>query len=493
MRLVLSLIAAVLVSGCATLPEVHPWFTPQSGTKSQKVVNARGALPDATAQVILARLKDKGGGGDVLERHVIIEEAIAGTPLAVGNTATLLQDGPATYKAMFGAIERARDHVNVEFYIIEQGEIGQRFADLLLAKRAQGVAVNLIYDAVGSLDMPAEYFQRLRDAGVKVLEYNPVNPLKARAGWRVNNRNHTKLVIVDGSVAFAGGINISDVYSSGSSPGSAGRSSGSGAGSGGFSSGRPPQPGRKTDVGWRDANVRIAGPAVAQLQRLFLDTWAEQKGEPLAQRNWFPALKPQGEHPVRVVASGPGDPAPAIYLALQSAIVHAEKTIHITMAYFVPDPQTVDALKSAAARGVDVVLVLPSFTDFWAVFHAGRSYYTELLEAGVKIYERQAALLHSKTIVIDGVWSTVGSSNMDWRSFLHNKELNLVILGREFGRQMEAMFELDREAVGPDRGRGMVAAPAGAAHERVDGKAVGLLAVRGGARPRASCSGPRTS
>ena len=115
------------------------------------------------------------------------------------------------------------------------------------------------------------------------------------------------------------------------------------------------------------------------------------------------------------------------------------------MAYFVPDPQTVEALKSAAARGVDVVLVLPSYTDFWAVFHAGRSYYADLLEAGVKIYERQDALLHSKTIVIDGVWSTVGSSNMDWRSFLHNKELNLVVLGREFGRQMEAMFELDRK------------------------------------------------
>ena len=192
-------------------------------------------------------------------------------------------------------------------------------------------------------------------------------------------------------------------------------------------------------------NVRIDGPAVARLQRLFLDTWAEQKGEPLAQRNWFPPLKAQGEHPVRAVASGPDNPAPAIYLAFASAIAHAEKTIHITMAYFVPDPGTVEALKSAAARGVDVTLILPSYTDFWAVFHAGRSHYADLLEAGVKIYERQDALLHSKTIVIDGVWSTVGSSNMDWRSFLHNKELNLVVLGREFGRQMEAMFELDRK------------------------------------------------
>jgi cardiolipin synthase len=121
----------------------------------------------------------------------------------------------------------------------------------------------------------------------------------------------------------------------------------------------------------------------------------------------------------------------------------AEKSIHITMAYFVPDPQTIDALKSAAARGVEVTLVLPSYTDFWAVFHAGRSHYSELLDAGVNIYERQEALLHAKTIVIDGVWSTVGSSNLDWRSFLHNAELNAVILGWGFGRQMEAMFQAD--------------------------------------------------
>lgn len=445
MRFLLSLIAVVLVSGCATLPELHPWFEPDTGTKSPQVVDARGALSKQTAQAILKRLKEKDGGSDVLERHVIIEDAIARTPLTIGNAATLLQDGPATYKAMFGAIERARDHVNVEFYIIEYGETSLRLADLLLAKRAQGVAVNLIYDAVGSIDTPPEYFQRLRDAGVKVLEYNPVNPLKARSGWRVNNRNHTKLVIVDGRVAFTGGINISDVYSSGSSSGSSPVSSGGAASKSAGSSGGSPRSGRNSDAGWRDVNVRIEGPAVAQLQRLFLDTWAEQQGEPLAPRGWFPTLKGQGEHPVRVVASGPGDPAPAIYLALVSAITHAEKSIYITMAYFVPDPQTVDALKSAAARGVDVVLVLPSYTDFWAVFHAGRSYYTELLEGGVKIYERQDALLHSKTVVIDGVWSTVGSSNMDWRSFLHNKELNLVVLGRDFGRQMEAMFELDRK------------------------------------------------
>ncbi|HEV7392894.1 MAG TPA: phospholipase D-like domain-containing protein, partial [Burkholderiales bacterium] len=171
--------------------------------------------------------------------------------------------------------------------------------------------------------------------------------------------------------------------------------------------------------------------------------WEAQGGETLPQKNWFPVGKREGDHPVRIIASGPGDAVPSIYVALLSAIAHAEKSVHITMAYFVPDPQTIDLLKEVAARGVDVTLVLPSYTDFWAVFHAGRSHYAELLDAGVKIYERQEALLHAKTIVVDGVWSTVGSSNFDWRSFLHNEELNAVILGWDFGRQMEAMFEDD--------------------------------------------------
>jgi cardiolipin synthase len=388
---------------------------------------------------VLARLQAKGGTSDVLARHIAIEEEIAGRPLTVGNAAALLHDGPASYRAMFEAIEQARDHVNVEFYIIEDDEVGRRFSGALLRKRAEGVAVNLMYDSVGSNQAPAPFFQKLRDGGVTVLEYNPVNPLKARGNWSVNNRNHRKLVVVDGQVAFTGGINISSVYSSSSSPGSRG---GSGFGSGGGLS-RGSASRATGSIGWRDTYVSIEGPAVDQLQRLFLETWQKQGGPVLEERNWFPAMKRQGDHPVRIIASGPGDEVPAIYVALLNAIASAQRSVHITMAYFVPDPQTIDALKSAAARGVDVTLVLPSYTDFWAVFHAGRSHYADLLGAGVKIYERQTALLHAKTIVIDGVWSTVGSSNLDWRSFLHNEELNAVILGWDFGKQMEAMFEAD--------------------------------------------------
>lgn len=433
MRFIVSLLASVLLVGCATLPDVHPWLAP-TGQKPA-VVGARGPLSAAQTAAVLKRLQSRGNDSDLLTRHIAIEEEVAGRPLTVGNAVRLLNDGPASYGAMFEAIERARDHVHVEFYIIESDEVGQRLSEALLRKSAQGVAVNLIYDSVGSSEADPEYFKRLREGGVQVLEYNPVNPLRARGAWRINNRNHRKLVIVDGAVAFTGGINISNVYAS--SSGGGGRSGGSST----FGSSGGSRDTRK--AGWRDTNVRIEGPAVEQLQRLFLDTWAKQKGPALAQRNWFPKVAPKGDHPVRVVASGPQDEVPSIYVALLTAMASADKSIHIMMAYFVPDPQTLQALMSAAKRGVDVKLVLPSYTDFWAVFHAGRSHYTELMRAGVKIFERQEALLHAKTIVIDGVWSTVGSANLDWRSYLHNEELNVVVLGVDFGTQMERMFASD--------------------------------------------------
>jgi cardiolipin synthase A/B len=430
MRFIVATILAAVAVGCATLPEVHPWFQVADDGRPPTVVGPRGPLPRERAAAVLAKLSAQGKS-DVLSRHVALEEEVSDAPLTVGNAAALLTDGPAFYASLFKAIAAARDHVNVEFYIIDDDEIGRRFSDVLLRKAAEGVSVNLMYDSVGSIDTPPAFFERLRAGGVKVLEYNPVNPLRARAGWRVNNRDHRKIAIVDGRIGYTGGINISRVHTDGSAPGRSSGASRRGSASG------------SSEPGWRDTNVRLEGPVVAQLQRLFLETWVKQRGEVLPERKWFPAQQAAGEHPARVLTSGPGHPTPAIYVSLLSAIAHADKTVHITMAYFVPDPQTMAALTGAAARGVEVTLVLPSYTDFWAVFHAGRSHYAELLDAGVKIYERQTALLHAKTAVVDGVWSTVGSSNMDWRSFLHNEEVNAVILGIGFGKEMEAMFERD--------------------------------------------------
>jgi cardiolipin synthase len=193
----------------------------------------------------------------------------------------------------------------------------------------------------------------------------------------------------------------------------------------------------------------VEGPVVGEFQKLFIASWEKQKAEPLAPRNYFPVLGNKGKEVVRAIGSTPDDPYSLIYVTLISAINSAETSVLLTNAYFVPDPQLLKALKGAVRRGVDVRIILPSNTDFWLVFHAGRSYYTELLRGGVKIFERREALLHSKTALIDGVWSTIGSTNLDWRSFLHNDEVNAVILGQEFGAQMQAMFDKDQAASKP--------------------------------------------
>lgn len=414
----------LVVGACASFPEVE---RPPAGAGpgAVQIQGSRGPLSRERSDAILARLKGRSGDApDILERHIAIEEAVVGRPLVAGNHVRLLQDGPATYEAMTGAMRGARDHINLETYIFEDDETGRRFADLLLARQAAGVQVTLIYDSVGSIKTPKDFFERLRDGGVRVLEFNPVNPLTAKRGWRINHRDHRKLLVVDGHIAFVGGINISDVYSSGSS------------------AARSPGPDRKR-TNWRDTHASIEGPAVAEFQRLFLETWEKGRGEPLPSLNYFPKLKRAGNDLVRAVGSLADEAVSPIYTTFVSAVDNAEEHVHVTVAYFVPDPQSLEVLKRAAQRGVDVKLILPSHTDFWAVFYAGRSYYDELLSAGVKIHERRGALLHAKTVVVDGVWSTVGSSNWDPRSFLHNNELNAVVLGREFAAQMRAMFEND--------------------------------------------------
>ncbi|MFO1352216.1 MAG: phospholipase D-like domain-containing protein, partial [Gammaproteobacteria bacterium] len=316
----------------------------------------------------------------------------------------------------------ARDHINLESYIIEDDSVGRRLADALIRKQAQGVQVNVIYDGIGSLDTPAEYFQRLKQSGIAVCEFNPVNPLKGR-WWRLNQRDHRKILVVDGEVGFTGGINFSRVYAS--------------------SSARRKRRAASLDEGWRDTHIEVRGPAVAEFQRLFIGTWRKQSCGALAERHYFPQLRAEGDKLVRVIGSSPDSQESLMYLTFLSALGQASERIYLTMAYFVPDPRTLTALKNAAARGVDVRLILPGYSDFWVVFHAGRSYYDELLAAGVKLYERRDALLHAKTAVIDGVWSTVGSTNMDWRSFLHNDEVNVVVLGEEFGQHMDALFQRD--------------------------------------------------
>ena len=424
----MGLAMAAMLGACSSLPIVVPDMARTRGPVQVEGADGK-LLSTSQSKAIIDRLTAGGKQTTVLDRHLAVEEAIAGNPLTAGNAAILLEDGPATYAAMLAAIRSARDHINMETYIIEADEVGEKFAAALIDKQRQGVQVNFIYDSVGAISTPKEYFKRLKDAGIKVLEFNPVNPVNAKAGWEVNQRDHRKILIVDGQTAFLGGINISGVYSTGSA--SAGSSIGSG---------------KAKDRPWRDTDLQLSGPVVADLQKMFIETWKAQKGEPLAQRNYFPKIAPKGKEVVRAIASAPDEPFSPIYATFLSAINSAESEILLTNAYFVPDPQLMDALIDAVARGVDVKMVLPSATDSWLVFHAGRAHYERLLRGGLKLYERKDVLLHSKTALIDGVWSTIGSTNLDWRSFLHNQEVNAVIIGQEFGDRMRASFERDLAA-----------------------------------------------
>jgi cardiolipin synthase len=303
--------------------------------------------------------------------------------------------------------------------------MGLKFAGMLIEKQKAGVTVNVMYDSVGTIDVPQAFFDHMRQAGIRLVAFNPVNPARLHGDdWKINNRDHRKILIVDGKIAFTGGTNISADYVKSSL----------------FRSRSKPT--EKSQVGWRDTHVKVEGPAVAQFQYQYIQAWTGQDAADLPDVDYFPPLKPMGDKAVRVIASRPGGGF-EIFKAYNLAIQQAKKSIHITSAYFVPDPQTVDALIAAAQRGVDVKVVLPGVSDSGLVFYAGHALYQQLLDGGVRIYQLKLAVLHAKTAVIDGNWSTVGSTNMDMRSFMHNSELNVVVLGDEFGASMESAFAED--------------------------------------------------
>ena len=418
------LACAIALVSCASLPEVSNNSAPAAVRANPTVETTKGKLARKQAAELLARRWARATPD--MKALAVLEEAATGVPLIAGNKVTLLFDGPATMKEMMAAVSAAKSSVNLETYIFDQDPIGLQFADLLIQKRKEGLTVNLMYDSVGAMATPTEFFERMKAAGVNVLAFNPVNPAKRVGKWELNNRDHRKLMVVDGKIAFTGGINISSTYANSSF----------------FRSRRSPETTDGKKVGWRDTHIKIEGPAVASLQWNFINAWVDQDAGELAEANYFPPLAPVGDKIVRVLATDP-DRDSEIYKAFLTAIHESKTSVHITSAYFVPDKQFVDALVQAAKRGVDVRLVLPGVSDHGLVMHAGRAFYEELLSNGVKIFQLQVAVLHAKTAVIDGTWSTVGSANIDRRSFLHNYELNVVVLDPAFGKDMESAYAED--------------------------------------------------
>jgi cardiolipin synthase len=336
--------------------------------------------------------------------------ALTGMPLIEGNRIEILKNGDCFFPAMLAAIRAAKKTINLEFYIYWDGEIGRTFAEALAERARAGVTVNVILDAVGSAPMSRDLVQFMQRNGINVEWYHPIR-------WytlsRVNHRTHRKLLIVDGEVGFSGGVGIADEWL-------------------GDADARNH---------WRETVARVEGPVVTQMQFAFMDNWVKSRGELLTGLDYFPQVAPLGTHCSQVLKSSPSEGSSAVKLLYIVSIVSARQSIYISNAYFVPDRDTIRALEGAVRRGVDVRVIVPGeLTDVPIVRHAGRWLYEKMLRRGIRIFEYQPTMMHAKTMVVDGIWSTIGSSNFDDRSFRLNDEVNVNVYDEGIASQMEKMF-----------------------------------------------------
>jgi cardiolipin synthase A/B len=415
----------VLLASCAHVPVFDETLAGTHSPSEIEIMGARGPLSKKQSKVVLSRLAAQAPDAGALERHLAVEQAVAESPLFAGNHVTILRDGEQTFPAMFAAIHGANHYLYLEYYIFEDVSCnGEQLGDLLVAKAQEGVQVQLIYDGIGSISTPSEFFTRLRSAGIQVVQFNPPNPLHAGGHFALNARDHRKMLIADGTVVIVGGVNLSSTYQS--APGSTGS---------------------HQDV-WHDTDLEISGPVVIELEKLFQEHWREQGGPALSSTDDAPSRADGGEV-MRIIGSTPKHLKSRYYVTVLSAIRNADRNIWITAAYFVPTHREKEDLIHAARRGVDVRLLLPSHSDSSPALQVQHSHYESLLRSGVKIYERNDGILHSKTMVVDGVWSITGSSNLDYRSVLFNDEVDAVVLGEATGEQLSTLFQSDLQQATP--------------------------------------------
>jgi cardiolipin synthase len=339
-------------------------------------------------------------------------ESQAGFPLSCDNEVELLKDGEKTFTQIFRALESARESIHVQYYIFEEGELADRLLELFAAKEASGVEVRLIYDSIGSLSLSRAYLRRLREAGIEVHNFLPYRFGKFLTS--LNYRNHRKIIVVDGKIAFTGGINISDKYLKGD----------------------------KNLGKWHDMHLMIRGSAAHHLDTVFLHDWEMVSGHRLPSHPPAFPSRP-GINRVQILATGPDDDFALMEKLYFSLINGARKHIYITNPYIIPSHAILTALHTAALGGIDVRLLLSAKADSAVVSWCVRSYFQRFLKAGVRIFLYPEGFLHSKIITIDDEVSTIGTANVDDRSFQHNYEVNAVVYERGPALELRRYFEED--------------------------------------------------
>lgn len=340
-------------------------------------------------------------------------EAYAGAPIVGGNRVTLLLNGEQIFPSLLADIRSAQRTITYAQYFYEDGPVSRDVAEALAERCRAGVGVNVLLDAFGSLSIPGEYVDRMRLSGCHVAWFRPLSQYVFR---RYHKRNHRRILVVDGRIGHTGGSGVSARW---------------------MGDGR-------TEDHWRDTDVRVEGPVVEYLQSAFAENWLEATGMALGGEAYFPRpIESRGQTHAQVARSSPANGSAAMYTTLLLALSSARRSVLVTNPYFVLGDTMREAVLRTARRGVRVAVLVPATIDHNLVRQASRAQFGDLLRAGVEVYEYTPALLHAKTMVIDGVWATVGSTNLDNLSFAFNDELNLIVYDRAFAGQLERVFAAD--------------------------------------------------
>jgi cardiolipin synthase A/B len=382
---------------------------------SKKIITDDKILADIKEKMIHVSEDSWNRGEHEVKTHEKLARLLLNdnSPLTANNEVRLLLNGETKFPAVIKALKDAKHHIHMEYYIFEDDEIGKEIKTILIQKAKEGLQIRFIYDDLGSRSIRKEFIRELRQAGIEVYPFYKI--LFVAFSNRTNYRNHRKIIVIDGCTGFVGGINVSDRYINGSD---------------------------EKKLFWRDTHVQIKGPGVLYLQYLFICDWNFCASQQLViQHDYFPPTDLKiGDAYVQIAASGPDSDSPTIMYSLMETILLAKEELLVTSPYFIPGQSILDAICVSALSGVKIKLLVPRVSDSAIVNAAAKSYYAEILDAGVEVYLYKKGFVHAKTIVADGELAIIGSANMDHRSFELNFEVNSVIYDHEIARQLRQAF-----------------------------------------------------